>query len=93
MSWGNSYRNWGFPPLMSYEAAAKWESNTTPVRGDANNTKPLGNRRKKWININKDPNTQDIFINFASTEIVRYKPNGDIIVNNGGWVSSTTPDF
>lgn len=92
MSWGRS-RSWGFPPLMSYAEVAKWETLVKPIRGDKNGTKPLGDRRKKWNNINRDPDTQDIFINYASTEIARYKPDGDIIVNNGGWVSATTHDF
>lgn len=92
MTWGRN-RSWGFPPIMDYASAARHEANVKPIRGDKNGTKPLGDRRKKWNNINRDPNSHDIFINYGSTEIVRYKPNGDVIVNNGGWPTATTHDF
>lgn len=94
MAWGNSsYYSWGFRALLDYADAVQWEANVKPIRGDVNNTKPLGNRRKKHINIKKDPTTQDIVVNFGCTEIVRYKPNGDVIINNGGWVSASTHEF
>ena len=101
MAWGNSltsYRSWGFPTITDYKDAARREAETKPIRGDVNGTKPLGDRKKKYINIRTDapnPNTKnpDIVCRMGNTDVVRYKPNGDVVVNVGGWTSSTINDF
>jgi len=101
MAWGNSltsYRTWGFPTITDYDHAARREAETKPIRGDANGTKPLGDRKKKYVNIRTDapdPNTKnpDIVCRMGNTDIVRYKPNGDVVVNIGGWASATINDF
>lgn len=89
MAWGN--RNWDCPRLTSYDQAVYHEANVTPIRGDMQGTKPLGNRRKKWFNIRKDGD--DVVIRMHNTDVIRYKPDGDVIINNGGWVSASTHDF
>jgi hypothetical protein len=93
MSWNNSYRTWGFNAMTTYDQAARWESEVKPIRGDVNGTKPLGDRKKKYINIRKEEATSDIICRIGSTDVVRYKRNGDVVVNIGGYSSSTTNDF
>jgi len=89
MAWGN--RNWDCPRLTNYADAANWEKHVKPIRGDMQGTKPLGNRRKKWFNIRRDGD--DVVIKMHNTDVIRYKPDGDVIINNGGWVSASTHDF
>ena len=91
MAWNN--RSWDLPRLTNYADASRREAQTKPIRGDANGTKPLGDRRKKWFNIRKDEQTQDIVLCAHRTDVIRYKTNGDVVINNGGWVSPTTHDF
>ena len=92
MSWGTN-SSWGFGQLLSYADAARWEGLVKPIRGDAEGTKPLGLRRKKWVNIRKDEATQDIICRLGNTNVVRYKPNGDVVVNIRGWSTASTHDF
>lgn len=97
MSWNNTYRTWGFPTMSTYDQAAYHEAQVKPIRGDKNGTKPLGDRKKKYINIRKDETTSaenpDIVCRMGNTDVVRYKRNGDIVVNIGGYASATTNDF
>lgn len=78
------------PYLFTYEEAVKREAETKPIRGDANATKPLGKRSRKHINIRRC--VEDIIIRLHNTDVIRYKPNGDVIINNGGWPSPSTHD-
>jgi hypothetical protein len=92
MAYGN-YRNWQLPRLTSYKDASLFEAGVKPIRGDANGTKPLGTRKQKWFNIRREEQTQDIVLRAHNTDVIRFKSNGDVVINNGGWVSSTTHDF
>lgn len=91
--WGKRYRNWGVVRLTTYEAAARHERNVKPIRGDKNGTKPLGDRAKKYFNIRKDEQTQDIIVRMHNTDIVRYHKDDTLTLNNGGWVSPSTHDM
>lgn len=91
MGWNNHYRNWDIPRLASYNDAVKREATVKPIRGDANGTKPLGARNKKYYNIRKEGN--DIVVRMHATDIVRYHPDDTLTINNGGWVSPTTHDM
>jgi len=93
MAYGQ-YRTWGFNTLLDYDQAARWESEIKPIRGDANGTKPLGVRNKKHMNIHKDEDTQDIVIRLNShRDAVRYRPNGDIVINIGGYANIGMHEF
>ena len=97
MSWNNSYRTWGFPTMTTYDQAAYHEAQVKPIRGDKNGTKPLGDRKKKYINVRKVETTStenpDIVCRMGNTDVVRYKRSGDVVVNIGGYSSATTNDF
>lgn len=43
------------PRLSCYADADRWEKNTKPIRGDAENTKPLGKRDQKYKSIRREP--------------------------------------
>jgi len=79
--------------LRTYADAARWEALVKPVRGRAVECKPLGARSKSYANIRKDVATGDIIIRLYSTDIVRYKPDGTLIVNQGGYESQTTRQY
>jgi hypothetical protein len=85
--------------MTTYDEVVRREAETKPIRGDANGTKPLGDRKKKYINIRVDEenidasNKPDIICRMGHTDIVRYKSNGDVVVNIGGWPSATMNDF
>lgn len=91
MGWNSYNRNWDVPRLTTYDSAVRHESLVKPIRGDANGTKPLGARTKKYYNIRKDGN--DIVVKMHNTDIVRYHPDNTLTINNGGWVSPSTHDM
>jgi hypothetical protein len=74
--------------LENYDQAAKWEALVKPIRGDKNNTKPLGDRKKKHINIRREGD--DILVRLYRTDVVTYKPDGTIILNPGGYSTQST---
>jgi hypothetical protein len=50
--------------------------------------KPLAERRRHWLTIRKKG--EDIVIKMYDTDIITYKPDGHIIVRQGGWSTSST---
>lgn len=79
----------GIRTFNSYKEASDWEAAVKPVRGDANNTKPLGVRYKKHMNIRREENG-DIIIRLYSTDIITYHPNGTITLDHGGYKTQST---
>lgn len=77
--------------MSTYADAVRWESEVKPIRGRAEECKPLGARNKSYANIRKEDD--DIVIRLYRTDIVRYRPNGTIIVNQGGHESMTTRKY
>lgn len=88
---GFGYINTGdFPYIFSYADAAKREAKIVPIRGNKDKLKPLGKRTRKWLSIRREEQTQDIIIRQHHTDVIRYRSNGDVIINNGGWPSPST---
>jgi hypothetical protein len=81
----------GIRKLPNYEAAKKHEESIVPIRGRANSVKPLSERNKDHMTIRKEG--ENIVIRLYQTDVVTYQPDGEIIINNGGWQSSTTNSF
>lgn len=77
--------------LATYADAVRWESEVKPIRGRAVECKPLGARNKSHANIRKDG--KDIVVRLYNTDIVRYKPDNTIIINQGGYSSQTTRKY
>jgi hypothetical protein len=74
--------------LYNYEAAARHEASIKPIRGRTPECKPLGDRKKTYVTIRKE--NQDIIVCLYRTDIVRYQPDGTVIVNQGGHESNST---
>jgi hypothetical protein len=85
------YPNYGSPTVHDYaDAKQRWES-IKPIRGRAEDTRPLGLRRNTHIQIWKDGD--DYKCRLYQTDCVIFKPNGDIVVDTGGWTTTTTASF
>jgi hypothetical protein len=78
-------------PMYTYADAVRWELLVKPIRGRAEECKPLGARNKSHANIRRE--NQDIVVRLYRTDIVRYKPDGTIIVRQGGYPSQTTRKY
>jgi hypothetical protein len=77
--------------MKTYADAVRWESLVKPIRGRKEECKPLGARNKSYANIRKDGD--DIVVRLYRTDLVRYKPDGTIIVRQGGHESQTTRKY
>ena len=77
--------------MITYADAVRWEAAVKPIRGRKEECKPLGARNKSYASIRKDD--QDIVVRLYRTDIVRYKPDGTIIVRQGGHESMTTRKY
>jgi hypothetical protein len=69
---------------------------TKPIRGRAEEIRPLGKRRRDWEKITRKDLGQGWFAYCAklyNTECVEFHPNGDIVVRTDGWSTPSTADF
>jgi len=74
--------------LYNYAQAARHEAAIKPIRGRTPECKPLGDRKKTHVSIRKEG--EDIVIRLYHTDILRYQPDGTVIVNQGGHESLST---
>lgn len=93
MSWGNNNRTDVYSNrIKTYEEALAHEASVKPIRGKT--IKPLHRRRDTHLTIRKRTGFnfegEEVVIKMYNTDIVRYRPNGDIYVEIGGWMSQTT---
>lgn len=83
--WGLSSN---YPNIRSYAEAAREYRDTKPLRGKPD-FRPLDARSSRAkSNIRKEGD--DFVIQLYRTDIIRYKPDGTIILNHGGWVTPST---
>ncbi len=87
-------RNSGIPKITGYAQALERWDNTKPVRGRENqNKRPLGHRNRSYA-IAKDEQTQDMVLYlWTEREVVRFKPDGDVVISAGDYISSSTTNF
>ena len=78
--------------LKTYEEALAHEASVKPIRGKT--IKPLHRRRDTHLTIRRQTGFnfegEEVVIKMYNTDIVKYRPNGDIYVDIDGWVSMTT---
>jgi hypothetical protein len=78
--------------IKTYEEALAHEASVKPIRGKT--IKPLHRRRDTHLTIRRQTGFnfegEEVVIKMYNTDIVKYRPNGDIYVNIDGWVSMTT---
>ena len=105
MSWGygtsmcNAAR---IEPLQDYDAARKHFDDVTPIRGRAQECRPLGsNRRYTWYTIEKNDNCiledgnpigkfeRTYSCNLSTRKIIEYFSNGDIVLHTNYWRGPT----
>jgi hypothetical protein len=85
-------RNTGIVLIRTYEEAVNHLEKTTPIRGKGSNGGriPLGYRNRAsefYIEMNND---KSIDCMCYRTPVVSFKPDGNILISNGGWSSITT---
>ena len=78
----------GVPVMATYAEAVAHEAKIKPIRGRAVECKPVGQRNITHATIRRD--ADDIVVRIYSTDIVRYKPDGRVIINQGGHASNAT---
>jgi hypothetical protein len=84
--------------IADYQAAAKFYENTKHIRGRSEMVKPLGARKdidrfnifQGWTGDDAKPT---YICTLYRTPVVKFRPNGDVIVRNGGYVTPSTHDF
>lgn len=81
----------GIEPIYTYAQAVEREESIAHIRG-TNKLKPLGKRRNKHVLIRKD-DLGNIVCRLYATDVVTFKPSGEIVVFLGGWASHTTSKF
>ena len=94
MSYGQQ-RNTGIKRIQSYEQALELLENVKPIRGSGANAGriALGYRHRVaefYLEMRED---KSIDCMCYRTAVVSFKPDGNIVLKNGGWVSITTCMF
>jgi hypothetical protein len=78
--------------IKTYEEALAHEALVKPIRGQT--IKPLHRRRDTHLTIRRQTGFnfegEEVVIQLYNTDIVKYRPNGDIYVDIDGWASMTT---
>lgn len=88
------------PRLTSYADALSRYNTTPPIRGDANQTRPLGLRRMKWLNLRKegaspanpaDANSICIYYGWNNQPVIRFRTNDEVLVYDasGSWIKAS----
>lgn len=67
------------PRLRTYKDAAEWEANVKPIKGDANNLKPVGRRSQKWRHIKKEADSTITIFN-GPRPIMTFRPDDTVNV-------------
>jgi hypothetical protein len=87
--------------LADYAAAEKFFENTKHIRGRSEQSKPLGERkdidRFKLNRAHKDAGERGVEIHYEcvlyNTTVVRFRPDGVVVVRDGGYVTQSTHAF
>lgn len=84
------------PPLRTYEEAVAHYESIVPIRGNADNVRPIcattNGRRKKHMAIRKYVDGS-VACRLYDTDVVTFEPDGGVIFRNGGWPTATTHGF
>lgn len=82
-----------FPRMYTYSDAVRKEAEIKPLRGKHAGDKPLAERRRTNLTIRKVERLHgqiDIVVRLYGTDIITYRPNGEIVVEQGGYNTPTT---
>ena len=77
--------------LNSYNHYKNLFNSVKPIRGRANDVRPIGKRRRDWETIRMNGDVVECVL--YDTPVVRYYPDGKIGLNCAGWITPSTADF
>lgn len=77
------------PRLSCYAEADRWEKNTKPIRGDAENTKPLGKRNQKYRSIRREFDGS-ITIRLDSSVPIQFMPDNTLRIRDVAYSNKAT---
>lgn len=80
------------PSCRSYARARRIHDGITPIRGNPNNVRPLGQRRD-WETYSVRMNGDVVEFVLYKTPVVSFLPSGKIELKTGGWDSVSTRAF
>jgi hypothetical protein len=88
---GKSWDNY-LPSISSYGAAKCKFNDIKPIRGRAEDVRPLGKRSADFINIHEvETSIMPAYaVRLYQTDIATYHADGRIVVKTGGWATSAT---
>jgi hypothetical protein len=75
--------------MPNYATARAWYDIVPRIRGRQTDVRPVG--RRSWpSDIRLDGPNEDVVVRLYSTDIIRYRKDDTILINNGGWPTETT---
>lgn len=85
--------------IRSYEEAKERYESVVPIRGRADDVRPIGDRRRDHETIRKlhvrheDQMLELYACRLYSTNVITYYPDGKIVLDFGGWMTKSTIEF
>lgn len=79
--------------VRSFTDAETKYHNITPIRGNANDIRPIGDRRAQHMRIVKLDNGDAFACRLYNTDVVTYHRDGRVVLNTGGWDTMSTANF
>jgi hypothetical protein len=81
----------GLRQIQNYAAAVSIEAGIVPIRGKSPECKPLDMKRhKQSVTIRRVG--EDVVVKVYHTDVLTYKPDGEIVVDTNGYSSISTAD-
>lgn len=80
---------------LTYEFFRNRYESTKPIRGRAEDVRPIGKRRRDWELLVKEDRADGVWYGarLYRTNVVMYSPDGRIEFRTGGYASVSTADF
>jgi hypothetical protein len=80
------------PRVLTYALAKNLFDSIKPIRGRSPEIRPLGSRRDAdtyWVRMDGE----DVQFVLYKTPVITYRPNGDVVLSNGGYSTVSTHQF
>ena len=80
------------PRVETYALAKNLFDSIKPIRGRSPEIRPLGNRRDAdsyWVRMDGE----NVVFMLYKSPVITYKPNGDVVLSNGGYSTVSTHQF
>jgi len=82
----------GLRRVQDYAKAVEIEAEIVPIRGKSPECKPLDKKRNKQsVTIRREG--EDVVVKAYYTDLLTYKPDGEIVVDTNGYASASTADI